>query len=269
MDANLTRRVGAASVFVPALAAAVWWGGIPLLVCTAAIIGVGAWELFRLYQQKGARPFLWPGVLMGVGACAWFYGLGPRHVECLFMLCTVGTLTAALIRRREGASLLDVGATLFGVLYVGLLGSALLLVRNLPLPFAAPLTLTVLAGVWITDTVAYFAGRALGRTRPFARVSPKKSVEGCVAGVFGGVGTVWVGNLLMKALSWPDVLALGLIVGVGGQIGDFAESLLKRDSGVKDSSAIIPGHGGVLDRFDSLLFAFPLVYVYTVFRYGI
>jgi phosphatidate cytidylyltransferase len=269
MDANLIRRVGAASVFVPALAAAVWWGGIPLLLCTASIIGVGAWELFRLYQQKGVRPFLWPGVLMGVGVGAWLYGLGLRHVEGLLMLCTVGTLTAALVRRREGASLLDVGATLFGVLYVGLLGSALLLVRHLPLPFAAPLTLTVLIGIWITDTVAYFAGRAFGRTRPFVRVSPKKSVEGCVAGVLGGVGTVYVGNLSMKALAWPDVLALGLIVGVGGQVGDFAESLLKRDSGVKDSSALIPGHGGVLDRFDSLLFAFPLVYTYLVFRYGI
>jgi len=269
MDATLARRVGAASVFVPALVATVWWGGVPLLLCTASLIGVGVWELFHLYHQKGVRPFLWPGVLMGIGACAWLYALGLRHVEGLFMLCTVGTLIAALIRRREGASLLDVGATLFGVLYVGLLGSALLLVRHLPLPFATSLTLTVLTGVWITDTVAYFAGRALGRTRPFARVSPKKSVEGCVAGVLGGVGTIWVGNLSMKALSWPDVLALGLIVGAGGQVGDFAESLLKRDSGVKDSSALIPGHGGVLDRFDSALFAFPLVYVYTVFRYGI
>lgn len=269
MDASLIRRVGAASVFAPALTAAVWWGGLPLLVCTASIVGVGTWELFRLYQQKGARPFLWPGILMGVGVCVWLYGLGPRHIEGLFTLCTVGTLITALIRRRGGASLLDAGATLFGVLYVGLMGSALLLVRNLPIPFAAPLALTVLVSVWITDTAAYFTGRAFGRTRPFTRVSPKKSVEGCVAGVFGAVGTVWLGNLYMKVPLWPDVLALGLIVGAGGQIGDFAESLLKRDSGVKDSSTLIPGHGGVLDRFDSVLFAFPLVYVYMVFRYGI
>lgn len=269
MDPSLIRRVGAASVFVPALAATVWWGGLPLLVCTASLVGVGTWELFRLYQQKGARPFLWPGILMGVGTCVWFHGLGMRHIEGMFMLCTVGTLTAALIRRREGASLRDVGATLFGVLYVGLMGSAILLVRNLPLPCAAPLTLTVLVSIWIMDTVAYFAGRAFGRTRPFARISPKKSLEGCIAGVFGAVGTVWLGALWMKALLWPDALALGLIIGIGGQIGDFSESLLKRDSGVKDSSAIIPGHGGILDRFDSALFAFPLVYTYLVFRYGI
>ncbi|MSS71074.1 MAG: phosphatidate cytidylyltransferase [Candidatus Latescibacteria bacterium] len=269
MDANLIRRVGAASVFAPALAATVWWGGIPLLVCTASFVGVGTWELFRLYQQKGACPFLWPGILMGVSICVWFHELGLRHIEGLFMLCTVGTLTTALIQRRGGASLRDAGATLFGVLYVGLLGGAILLVRNLPLPCAAPLALTVLVSIWIMDTVAYFAGRAFGRTRPFTRISPKKSVEGCIAGVFGAVGTVWLGALWMKVLLLPDILALGLIVGIGGQVGDFAESLLKRDSGVKDSSDIIPGHGGILDRFDSALFAFPLVYIYLVFRYGI
>ena len=269
MDANLIRRVGAAFLFVPVLAATVWWGGIPLLVCTASFVGVGTWELFRLFQQKGACPFLWPGVLMGVGACVWFHEMGLRHVEGFLMLCTVGTLTTALIQRRGGASLRDAGATLLGVLYVGLLGSAILLVRNLPLPGAAPLALTVLASIWIMDTVAYFAGRAFGRTRPFVRISPKKSVEGCIAGVFGAVGTVWIGALWIKVLLWSDILALGLIIGIGGQAGDFAESLLKRDAGVKDSSAIIPGHGGILDRFDSALFAFPLVYVYLVFRYGV
>jgi phosphatidate cytidylyltransferase len=269
MDANQIRRVGAASVFVPALVATVWWGGIPLLICTASFVGIGTWELFRLYQQKGACPFLWPGILMGVGASVWFYGMGLRHVEVLLMLCTVGTLAVALVQRREGASLRDAGATLFGVLYVGLLGSAILLVRNLPLPCAAPLTLTLLVSIWIMDTVAYLAGRAFGRTRPFVRISPKKSVEGCIAGVFGAAGTIWLGALWMNALSLIDILALSLIVGIGGQVGDFAESLLKRDSGVKDSSAIIPGHGGILDRFDSALFAFPLAYIYLVFRYGV
>ena len=269
MDANLTRRVGAAFVFVPALAAAVWWGGVPLLVGTAFVVGVGVSEFFRLCEQKGVRPLRWPGILMSLGICVWFHPPGLRHAEGLLMLCVAGTLAAALVRRREDAPLLSVGATLFGVLYVGLMGSSLLLVRNLPVPHAAPLTLTILAGIWITDAVAYFAGRAFGRTRPFARVSPKKSVEGCVAGVFGALGTVWVGDFYMKALRGPDILALSALIGIGGQIGDFAESLLKRDSGVKDSSAFIPGHGGVLDRFDSALFAFPLVYVYLVFRYGV
>jgi phosphatidate cytidylyltransferase len=207
---------------------------------------------------------------MSLGVCVSFHAPGLRHAESLLMLCVAGVLTAALIRRREGSPLLSVGVTLFGVLYVGLMGSSLLMVRNLPVPHAAPLTLTVLVSIWITDAAAYFAGRTFGRTRPFARVSPKKSVEGCVAGVFGALGTVWAGDhFWMKALYVSDILALGALIGIGGQVGDFAESLLKRDSGVKDSSAVIPGHGGVLDRFDSALFAFPLVYVYLVFRYGV
>lgn len=269
MRSNLARRVGAALVFVPALAVAVWWGGVPLLVSTALIVGAGTWELFRLYRQKGVRPFLWPGVLMSVGLSLWSSRPMLSHLEALLIVFVTGTLVLALVRRRDGASLQDVAATLFGVFYVGLLGSALLLVRNLPISHAAPLTLTVLASAWIMDAVAYFAGRWLGRTRPFIRVSPRKSLEGCVAGALGALGVVWVGALWMKTMLWPDILAIGLIVGVGGQVGDFSESLLKRDSGVKDASDIIPGHGGILDRFDSALFAFPLVYVYLVFRYGV
>lgn len=266
MSSNLARRTGAALVFVPGLAAVFWWGGIPLLLGTFLIVSVGIWELFSLYRQKGVRPLLWPGILMGLGISLWFYVLALRHVEALLMSLVVATLVTALIQRREGGALQDAGATLFGILYVGLLGSTPILVRNLPHPHAASLTLTILASIWIMDAVAYFAGRWLGRTRPFLRVSPRKSLEGCLAGVLGAVGTVWLGKLWMKTLPGFDAVAIGLIVGLGGQVGDFAESLLKRDSGVKDASAIIPGHGGVLDRFDSALFAFPLAYVYLVFR---
>ena len=269
MRSNLALRVGAALVFVPAFAAAVWGGGWPLWMGTALIVGAGTGELFGLYRQKGIRPFLWPGVVMSVSLSIWSFRPALCRLDVLLVIFVTGTLSTALVQRRDGASLQDVAATLFGVLYVGLLGSALLLVRNLPIPHAAPLALTVLVSTWIMDAVAYFAGRWLGRTRPFVRVSPKKSLEGCLAGLLGAIGVVYLGAFWMENLLWSDILSIGLSVGVGGQVGDFSESLLKRDSGVKDASAIIPGHGGVLDRFDSALFAFPLVYAYLVFRYGV
>ena len=267
MGSNLVRRTGAAFTFVPIFSALIWWGGLPLLTVIALIVGVGTWELFRLYEHKGFRPFIWPGILMSVSICTWVQVLGVRHFEHLLMLCTLGVLGVALFRRTEGASLQDAGATLFGVLYVGFLGSSILMVRNLPLPHAAPLSLTLMASIWVMDAFAYFAGWGFGRTRPFHRVSPNKSIEGCVAGVFGAIGTVWLGNLWIQALLWGDILFIGFLVGIGGQVGDFAESLLKRDSGLKDASAVLPGHGGVLDRFDSALFACPLVYTFLVFRY--
>ena len=269
MASNLARRVGAAFVFVPTLSAVCWWGGVPLLVGTAFVVGVGTWEVLQFHRTKGGRPFIWAGVLMSLGVAAWFHWLGPRRVIDLFVVCALGTLVIALLRRRGGGSLLDVSSTLFGVAYVGFLGSTLLLVRNLPIPHAAPLTLTLLASIWIMDALAYFAGRAFGRRHPFPRVSPKKSVAGCVVGLLGALGTVRLAACWLEDVSWQDVLVIGSIVGIAGQIGDLAESLLKRDCGVKDSSDLIPGHGGAPDLFDSALFAVPLTYLYLVVRHGL
>lgn len=206
---------------------------------------------------------------MSVCLGLWPRGPGWPSLDIPLLVFTIGTLCLALVLRRDGGSLQDAAATLFGTLYVGFLGGSFLWVRNLPFPNAPLLALTVLVSTWILDASAYFAGRWLGRNRPFVRISPGKSVEGCLAGGIGALGTVYVGSLGMESFHLSDVAAIGLIVGIGGQIGDFSESLLKRDSGLKDASSFIPGHGGVLDRFDSALFAFPLVYTYLAVRLGL
>jgi phosphatidate cytidylyltransferase len=127
----------------------------------------------------------------------------------------------------------------------------------------------VLGSIWACDSLAYYGGKFFGKHKLFERVSPKKTWEGAVAGFIGGItGVLLVRYLFIQAgeTFYLDVLQVSIIGALGGslgQLGDLAESWLKRDAGVKDSSSIIPGHGGVLDRFDSLLFVAPATYVYV------
>jgi len=126
--------------------------------------------------------------------------------------------------------------------------------------------MTIFISIWMCDSAAYFIGRWWGRHPLFKRVSPNKTWEGAVAGFIASVGSfLLLGLWVLPFLSIADLVVCGVVVGVLGQLGDLAESLLKRDSGVKDSSLIIPGHGGILDRFDSLVFVAPVLFLYLDF----
>jgi phosphatidate cytidylyltransferase len=159
--------------------------------------------------------------------------------------------------------------TVFGVLYVGWLSAHLVLLRELPwragTPYAEGSSYVLLAFfvTWSCDTGAYAVGRALGRRRPWTRISPRKSVEGAIGGLLAAVLAAFVARAWFAPYLKPwDAGAVGVLVGVFAQVGDLVESLLKRDSAHGDSSDFIPGHGGILDRFDSLYFAGPLVFYY-------
>ena len=119
--------------------------------------------------------------------------------------------------------------------------------------------------IWVGDSGAYFTGRALGRTKLFPVASPNKTVEGAVGGLIGAMGAAFLARaLFFEALTVSDCLVLGLSGGILGPIGDLVESVFKRSAGVKDSGSFFPGHGGVLDRVDALLFAAPVFYWYAV-----
>jgi phosphatidate cytidylyltransferase len=194
--------------------------------------------------------------------------------------------------RNKPAALVNVASTLFGTFYVAVSLGAFVGIRELFVPADFPVyafftipgavvpddvaakiyiwggytVLSIFASIWLCDSVAYFAGRAFGRHKLFPRVSPNKTWEGAIAGFVAAVaGFVLCRELLLPYLVLRDAIMCGAVVGVFGQIGDLAESLLKRDAGVKDSSTLIPGHGGVLDRFDSLLFVAPLLFFYLDF----
>ena len=123
--------------------------------------------------------------------------------------------------------------------------------------------IAIFASIWMCDTAAYFGGLATGRHKLFVRASPNKTWEGAVWGFFGAIGTMIAAQkLYLPYLKFHHAVVIGVIIGVCGQIGDLVESLFKRDAGVKDSSTMIPGHGGVFDRFDSLIFVSPILYLY-------
>jgi phosphatidate cytidylyltransferase len=159
--------------------------------------------------------------------------------------------------------------TLFGVMYVGWLSAHLVLLRELPwragTVYAEGAAYVLLAFfiTWSCDTGAYAVGRTFGRHRVWQRISPRKTLEGAIGGLcFAVIGAFVARAWFARFLGPWDPLALGILVGIFAQVGDLVESLLKRDARHGDSSDIIPGHGGILDRFDSLYFAAPLVYYY-------
>jgi phosphatidate cytidylyltransferase len=128
------------------------------------------------------------------------------------------------------------------------------------------LTLTVFLLIWATDTLAYYTGKAIGRHKLAPAVSPKKTWEGSIGGAMGAIAVaVALKFTLIGFLAWPHVVVLALICGIISQLGDLAESRFKRAAGVKDSGTILPGHGGVLDRFDAMILAVPLVFLYLVY----
>ncbi len=238
------------------------------LVLLASFAGGVAEAVMPSLQTTGASPLIYRNA----------------HLPLVVLVLSIGTMITLVagMYRSDGRPLRDNVVTIAGVVYVSLSLGMLLGLRSMfagdvvmvdhlhrvspdvdPGSVGALAVAAMMASIWTCDSVAYFAGRAFGKTPLFRRISPKKTWEG---GVGGGVGAVaaMIGMRFwfLPYLSVGDAVMLGLFAAVGGQIGDLAESHLKRDVGAKDSSNIIPGHGGVLDRFDSLLFVAPLWYLY-------
>jgi phosphatidate cytidylyltransferase len=142
---------------------------------------------------------------------------------------------------------------LMGAMYIALPAGILVLTRDLP--DGAGAIVNLLVGVWVFDTASYFSGRLWGRRKIAPRTSPNKTWEGFVGGLIGGTAAVWFAGLYMDWISWWQSIVVGLAICLAAYVGDLFESMIKRDVGVKDSGTILGGHGGVLDRFDSLLFA--------------
>jgi phosphatidate cytidylyltransferase len=261
---NLLLRVLAGVVFLPVLFFLVRWGGWSFTLLVAVIVGLGAWEWWRL-RPGGAAPI--DLVLLGIGALGVFQGvIDPRPTRLvLFLALYLLILALAGLRHRSSDPRADLGILLLGSLYAGLLPA--FLVRMRALPEGATLLYLTYATVFVCDTAAYGVGSRWGRHPLWPRVSPHKTREGAIGGLSGAIGMALLAQqTFASVLSLPAAIGFGAIVGTLGQFGDLVESSWKRAAGVKDSSDLIPGHGGVLDRFDNLHFVAPVLYIYlTVF----
>jgi phosphatidate cytidylyltransferase len=275
---ELAQRLAVAGIGVPAAIAILYLGGCVLTVVIMVLAAVGADELFDMARQRGTRPFRIAGLglamLLVLAAARDPAGVWtPRWLAAIVVAFTLFTAALAIWRRGvNGAPLASVAVTLFGAIFVGGSLAHVPMLRQLISEEAgrgftgAALVAFPITMAWVGDTCAYFGGRAFGRRKLLPSVSPAKTVEGALSAV---VGTVVIGALYAWGVFgiWLNVpigpvagALAGLLVSPVAQIGDLAESLFKREAGVKDSGRLLPGHGGVLDRFDSLFFAIPVVY---------
>ena len=277
MDANLVRRVGFATAAIPVALLLVWYGGLPLALFLAAAGALATRELFDLAQRVQIRPARVIGLASAAAIAPITYAtLAAPGVRAIVVdawpyaaaLWLIGVLSWGLLARSPlDRPLASVAVTVLAVAYTGGLPAFLLAIRHSGYErrswAGAWLVFYPLVVTWVVDTAAMFGGRAMGGPKLAPTVSPGKTRSGSLAGVAGGLAVA----PLFSAAIFPRVgieiplwqlLAIAAVLGVIGQIGDLAESLFKREAGVKDSSHLIPGHGGVLDRLDSLYFVVPV-----------
>jgi phosphatidate cytidylyltransferase len=272
----LRTKVITAAIGLPILLALIYLGGWPFWAVVGGFMLLGLGEFYVALRLKNIEPVKEAGFAGAIGIWAVTQWTHDPWRPNLITACTAGVVFMALIaqfwRRRGTSSIANAGATVFGVVYVALLFSFFLRLRMVPLSHVPGIEpggvrdrmgalFIVLAPVWSMDTAANLIGGRFGTRKPWPTISPNKTYEGAAGGLLAClVVTLLVGAAL--GFPMPHMVALGLLQGVLGQLGDFCESLLKRDVGVKDFGTVLPGHGGVLDRIDSLLFALPVAYAY-------
>lgn len=271
---ELAKRTAFAVVAVPAVLWLVWLGGAPLAILISAASAIAAYEFYRLAIGTGSVPLWGHGVLFSAAIPLFAYarqlGLWVPNVS-IVMLLILEMLTVALwVRGAQGKPLEVVGITLLGVFYTGGMMSFAFALRYHPYAIgaAAGTALVALPFVltWGTDIGGYMFGRLIGGRKLMPEVSPGKTVAGAVGGlVLALVIAVLYERFALRpqaqlGMLLQAVILFAILVSIAGQVGDLVESMLKRQAGVKDSSHLIPGHGGMLDRIDSLLFTLPVSY---------
>lgn len=264
---NLVARLLTAVLLIPVLVTAINWSnplGVWLVAFAATVLGLREWMRMTLPERPYERGFC---LVVGAGLAAAFYWLGERPM--VFPTLAAGGLIATFLffLLRYGAIETVASRMCFagtGYFYVGLITYLALLKR---LPDGTGWVYVALTIGWLSDTGAYFAGRFIGPLWPrklYETVSPKKTVIGAFGGMLASVGALVLAKLwYLPRLDWVDCVALAVPANILGQCGDLAESLFKRSLGVKDSGALLPGHGGMLDRVDAVVFVMPYVYAYA------
>lgn len=267
------QRIRTAIVAIPIALCLIKLGGLPFALGVLLLGLVGFREFQDMLTKDGIQVYRAMGM---AGTCMLILAAGAGHGDWLLPLVTLFSLLVmleGLYCYAQGHFPENTGLTCMALVYLGLPFAHFILLRELTgpvqtLPLWGPMSLgeallwTVMFATWASDTFAYFGGRAFGRTKLLPRVSPKKTREGALCGFIGCVLTVWLlGNVWLGYPLLP-VLLLGIGIGIFAPLGDLVESILKRSCDIKDSGNFFPGHGGVLDRCDSLIFSVPFAYYF-------
>jgi phosphatidate cytidylyltransferase len=247
------KRVITAAVAIPIVVLVTLYASNSVFAGLVGLITAGAaQEFLSLAARKGIEhPGKW--FLLPAGVVGYSFVGGFSAVVAALSVASISLMTVRIFRRSIDTAFASVSVGLASVIYAPLMLGFLILVPRTSI-------LLLFAIIWLGDAAAYYGGRAIGRHALAAHVSPKKTIEGAIAGLIGSLAAGVVGGSWILGEPWSKAAGVSVATAVAGQLGDLAESVLKRSAGVKDSSSILPGHGGILDRLDSLLFATPVFY---------
>ena len=263
------RRLYTAAVLIPAVYVIIVH--LPPWALTLLLIAVGSIALLELYRISFQSRL--NHVLVGVGVVTFLLTVARTHLSLTLLELLLGgvvvmAITASLVARSAAHRWRDALIAVLGILYVGVPLSTVVSTRTLPAGEFLVLFLAVVT--WASDTGAYYVGTLWGKHPLMPSISPKKTVEGVLGGLLLAIAAALLAHWwFVSELSWSDAVILGVLLTITGLIGDLFESMIKRRTGVKDSGGILPGHGGMLDRIDSLLFTAPTFYYYVAYVRGL
>jgi len=263
---NLLKRTATIIVGILLAFLTIFWKGFPFFIIIIIIALLGLKELYSIAHKRGYRP----SYILGSALTFYFIIITVYDIYCLnyyveniiITFFIILTFIFQLFKKDYSKVLAEISITFFGSIYLGYLLSFMLKIKDLPNGNYYLISLLIIT--WANDTGAYLIGTKFGKNKIFPKVSPKKTIEGSIGGIiFSIAGTFFLKNWLN--LTFNELLSLGLIISIVAQLGDLFESVLKRGSGIKDSGTLIPGHGGILDSLDSLIFTAPIFYYYITF----
>lgn len=277
-------RLLIAAIFIPVILWILLFApdGI-FLLGLEAVIGISLYEFYTMIEGKKIKVYKKSGITIGLCIPILYYLAVSNKVKyerltyILIVLIIIYFITRQVVLGEIKEAIREISYTLFGILYISLLLSHIYFIKNISdtmikfgfgkytmdVPEGRMWVLTMFLLVWASDSAAYFIGKKFGKNKILPKISPKKSVEGSIIGFLAPIASM----IIIKYWYFPnitmiDTIVIGVIVGVFGQIGDFGESLFKREFDIKDSSNLLMGHGGMWDRFDSIIFVAPLLYYY-------
>lgn len=254
-------RIISSVVSLPILLAIIYFGTpFHFFLLLEFAIFIGLYEFYRMIEKGGLGCYKWAGIILGI-----LLSLAIFKGTYINLVIASSVIILFIIRIFEGNTSDNtfsyVSNTVFGIVYVSFLMSYLGTIRNSG-DNGRELIFFVLLVTWMGDTTAYYGGRSFGKHKLAPAISPKKTVEGAVIGLMGSIAGAIIAKSWFLDISILNAIVSGILIGVFGQFGDLSESIIKRNLQVKDSGGIIPGHGGILDRVDSLLFSAPVFYYY-------